>query len=97
MGPGRRPGQRWRCSAFPLGWRSGRCGTTAPRKPAPSVAPLSEYHETHDAHQIRELLLAELMTEVHINEHALARRAVLFDRALTPLVLAILIDLAGRL
>jgi hypothetical protein len=67
------------------------------KETGPSVARLSEYGETHDEHQSRELLRAELTVEVHINEHALARGAVLFDRALTPLVLAILTDLAGRL
>jgi hypothetical protein len=63
----------------------------------PSVARLSEDRETHDEHEVRESMLEELTAEVHINKHALARRAVLFDRALRPLVLAILIDLAGRL
>jgi hypothetical protein len=63
----------------------------------PPVARLSEYRETRDARQIRELMREELTEEVDINEHALARKAVLFDRALTVMALAILIDLAGRL
>ncbi len=70
---------------------------TGAEETGPSAARLSEYGETHDEHQSREMLLAELTADVAINDHTLARRAVLFDRALTPLVLAILIDLAGRL
>jgi hypothetical protein len=67
------------------------------KETGPFAARLSEYGETHDEHQVREMLRAELTEEVDINDHALARKAVLLDRALTPLVLATLIDLAGRL
>jgi hypothetical protein len=63
----------------------------------PSVARLREYRETRDAHQIRESMLEELTKEAWANDRALARKAVLFDRTLTVLVLAVLIDLAGRL
>jgi hypothetical protein len=63
----------------------------------PSVARLREERETHDEHQLRESQLKDLAAGVRTNDHALARKAVLFDRALTVLVLAILIDLAGRL
>ncbi len=63
----------------------------------PSVAHLREDRETHDEHQITESLLADLTAGIRNNDHALARKAVLFDRALIVLVLAILIDLAGRL
>jgi hypothetical protein len=63
----------------------------------PSVARLREERETHDEHQITESLLADLTAGVRINERALARKAVLFDRAQTVLALAVLIDLAGRL
>jgi hypothetical protein len=67
------------------------------KETGPSVARLSEYGETHDERQSRELLRAELTEEAQTNDRALARKAVLFDRALIPIVLAILIDLAGRL
>jgi len=63
----------------------------------PSVARLRDKRESHAAHQLRELQLEDLAAGVSTNDHALARKAVLFDRALTFLVLAILIDLAGRL
>jgi len=42
-------------------------------------------------------MLEDLTKEVRANDRALARKAVLFDQALTPLVLAILTGLAGRL
>jgi hypothetical protein len=67
------------------------------RATGPSVARLRDERETHDAHQLRESMLGDLTEDLQTNEHALARKAVLFDRALAPLVLAILIDLAGRL
>jgi hypothetical protein len=63
----------------------------------PSVTRLSEYRESRDARQIRESMLEELTEEAQTNEHALARKAVLFDRALILMALAILIDLAGRI
>jgi hypothetical protein len=63
----------------------------------PPVARLHEYRETRDARQLREFLLAELTKGVRANEHALARKSLLFDRALIVMALAILIDLAGRL
>jgi len=63
----------------------------------PPVARLREYRETRDEHELREFLLAELTEEVQANDRALARKAVLLDRALTVLALAILTDLAGRL
>lgn len=63
----------------------------------PPVARLREEREIHATHQLTESVLEDLTEGVQTNEHALARKAVLFDRALTPLVLAIMIDLAGRL
>jgi hypothetical protein len=63
----------------------------------PSVARLNEYRETRGARQIRELMRAELNEEARINDHALARKAVLFDRALIVMAFGVLIDLAGRI
>lgn len=63
----------------------------------PSVARLRAYREMHDQHWLRESLLEDLATDVALNDRALAHKAALFERALTPLVLAIMIDLAGRL
>jgi len=67
------------------------------RATGPPVARLREYRGIRDGHQIRESMLAELTKEVGANDRALTRKAVLFDRALTPLAFAILIDLAGRI
>jgi hypothetical protein len=63
----------------------------------PPVARLREERKTHAAHQLRESMLEDLTEEVQTNDRALARKAVLFDRALIVMALAILIDLAGRL
>jgi len=63
----------------------------------PPVARLREERATHAAHRLRETMLEDLTKEVRANDRALARKAVLFDQALTPLVLAILTGLAGRL
>jgi len=67
------------------------------RATGPPVARLRDEREIHEAHQLRESMLEDLAAGVRRNDHALARKAVLFDRALTVLVLAILIELAGRL
>jgi len=72
-------------------WRKGTEAT------GPPVARLREERETHAADQLRESQLEDLAAGVNINDRALARKTVLFDRALILLVLAILIDLAGRL
>ena len=63
----------------------------------PSVAQLREERQTRDEHELTESLLEDLAEEVHTNDEALARKDPLFNGALTLLVLAILIDLAGRL
>jgi glucose-6-phosphate-specific signal transduction histidine kinase len=63
----------------------------------PSVARLSEERETHAARQIRESMRAELIDDAQANDRALARKTVLFDRALIVMAFAILIDLAGSL
>ena len=62
----------------------------------PSVAHMREARETRDEHRIEEWLLNDLMEDVEINEQALAHKGPLFDWALTFLVLAILVELAGR-
>ncbi len=67
------------------------------RATGPSVARLREERETHTARQLRESMLEDLTEDLQTNEHTLARKVVLFERALIVLVLAILIDLAGRI
>lgn len=62
----------------------------------PSVADLREARESKDEHELEELVLEDLARDVEINEQALAHKRPLFDRALTLLMLAILVELAGR-
>jgi len=62
----------------------------------PSVADLCEAREGKDEHELEELVLEDLARDVEINEQALAHKRPLFDRALTLLMLAILVELAGR-
>jgi hypothetical protein len=62
----------------------------------PSVAAMREAREGKDEHELEELVLEDLARDVEINDQALAHKRPLFDRALTFLVLAILVELAGR-
>jgi hypothetical protein len=63
----------------------------------PSVADLREARESKDEHELEELVLEDLARDVEINDQALARKGPLFDAALALLVLAIILELAGRL
>jgi hypothetical protein len=62
----------------------------------PSVADMREAREIQDDRRLEERLLNDLTEDVETNDHALARKGPLFDRALRFLVLAILVELAGR-
>jgi hypothetical protein len=62
----------------------------------PSVADMREAREIQDDRRLEERLLNDLTDDVETNDHALARKGPLFDRALRFLVLAILVELAGR-
>jgi len=62
----------------------------------PSVARLSKDRDTRKARQLRESMLEELARGVRVNDRALARKTILFDRALIVMALGVLIDLAGR-
>jgi len=91
----------WIAALALLGFSFGLAIRASRRKGAteigPSVVRLSEYRETRGARQIRELMREELTEEAQTNEHAVDRKAVLFDRALIVMALGVLIDLAGRL
>lgn len=63
----------------------------------PPVARLRLDRETHDEQRLRESMLEDLASGVLANKRDVARKAAMFDRALAPLVLAILIEIAGRL
>ncbi len=63
----------------------------------PPVTDTQEGPETTDEHLPADSLLDDLADDIGINEYALARKEPPFERALTFLVLAILVALAGRL
>lgn len=62
-----------------------------------SVTDTPEAPERKDEHSPEDSLLKDLEEDIKINEHALDRKEPPFDRALTFLVLAIVVALAGRL
>jgi hypothetical protein len=91
----------WIAALAVLGLAFGLAIQTSRRKGAedtgPPVARLNEERKTRGARQIRESLREDLTEAAEANEHALARKSLLFDRALIVMALAVLIDLAGRL
>jgi hypothetical protein len=64
--------------------------------PPPSQTPL-EVREAQDEHSLEDSILNDLAEDIETNEHALDRRDPPFERALAFLVLAIVVELAGRL
>jgi hypothetical protein len=66
-------------------------------KTGPSIAAVRKAREQKDDDELEESLLDDLEADIEINEQALARKGPLFDRALTILVLALAIELAGAL
>jgi hypothetical protein len=63
----------------------------------PSLTDTPEAPESEDEHSSEDSLLDDLEEDIEANEHALARRDPLFERALRFLVLAIVIELEGGL
>src|ERR1039458_227485 len=63
----------------------------------PSIADMPETPESKDEHSPEDSLLNDLAEDIETNEHALDRKDPLLDRALTFLVLTIIVELAGRL
>jgi hypothetical protein len=63
----------------------------------PCIGDVLKARETHDDRTIRAWLLDDLIDDVEANEQALASKGPLIGRALTFLVLAVLVELAGRL
>jgi hypothetical protein len=61
----------------------------------PCLGDVRKARETQDDRTIREWVLDDLLDDVEANEQALARKGPLVRRALTFMVLAILVDLAG--
>ena len=63
----------------------------------PSVAAMRQARKTQGDNELEESLLEDLAEDLHTNDQALARKLPLFARAQTLLVLAIVVELAGRL
>ncbi|HEY5045973.1 MAG TPA: hypothetical protein VII53_08970 [Solirubrobacteraceae bacterium] len=63
----------------------------------PSVAGLHDARDTQDDSGLEDLLFEGLAEDVRTNQQALARIAPLFNGALAFLMLAIVIELVGRL
>jgi hypothetical protein len=61
----------------------------------PSVADTLA-RESKDEQSLEDSLLNDLKKDIETNDQALARKAPLFNGALTSLVIAILVELAGR-
>ena len=67
------------------------------KETGPSLADMRKARETEeDEHLLEDSLLDDLEEDLQTNDQALARKIRLFDRALIFLVLAILVELAGR-
>jgi hypothetical protein len=63
----------------------------------PSIDDMRKARDTkEDEHSLKDSLLNDLEEDLQTNERALARKIRLFDQALTFLVLAILMELVGR-
>jgi hypothetical protein len=66
------------------------------KETGPSLADMRRAREIEDECEFEDSLLDDLEADLQINDRALARKTRLFDRALISLVLAILVELAGR-
>ncbi len=63
----------------------------------PVIEAIHEARKIQDDNELEESLREDLAEDVHTNDQALVRKARLFNGALTFLVLAIVIELVGRL
>jgi hypothetical protein len=66
------------------------------KETGPSLATMRKARDTEHAGEFEDSLLDDLEEDLRINDRALARKTLLFKRALTLLVLAIIVELAGR-
>jgi hypothetical protein len=62
----------------------------------PVVEGIYEARKTKDDNELEESLREDLAEDIRTNTQTLARKGPLFDRALTFLVLALLVELAAR-
>lgn len=70
---------------------------TGAEQTGPSVEGIHDARDRKDDSVLEDVLFADLAEDVGTNEQALARKASLFNGALTFLVLAIVVELTGRL
>jgi hypothetical protein len=66
------------------------------REAGPTLASMRTARDNEDARAFEDSLLDDLEEDLEINDETLHRRALLFGQALTFLMLAILVELAGR-
>jgi hypothetical protein len=81
-------------SSFILAMRTLRLPSA--REAGPSLASMRDAREVETARAFEDSLLDDLEEDIEANEHALARKTLLFKGALTFLMLAILVELAGQ-
>jgi len=72
-------------------------GAPGAKETGPSVAAMRKARQSQDDKELQEALLEDLAEDVQINEQSLARKAGSFNGALICLVLAITIELVGKL
>jgi hypothetical protein len=66
------------------------------KEAGPTLAAMRRAREAEDARAFEDSLLDDLEEDIEANEHALARKTLLFKGALTFLAFAILVELAGQ-
>jgi hypothetical protein len=66
------------------------------KQTGPSLATMRKARDTEEASEFEDSLLHDLEEDLRINDRALARKTLLFKRAVTLLALAILVELAGQ-
>lgn len=66
------------------------------KETGPSLAAMRKARESEDEREFEDSLLDDLEEDLRINHRALARKTLLFKHALTFLVFAILVELAGQ-
>ena len=81
-------------SSFSLAMRALRL--PGAEEPGPTLASMRMARESKDARELEDSLLDDLEEDIQINDRALARKTLLFERALKLLAFAILVDLVGR-
>ena len=65
------------------------------KQTGPSLATMRKARDTEDTAEFEDSLLDDLEEDLRINDRALARKTLLFKRAVTLLALAILVEFAG--